>query len=61
MRKKELREQYDIKKEEYVQIKKKLTLPEYVDDKNLHNKNKKLPLNNIPNEKNENINDININ
>ena len=42
MRKKELREQNDIKKEEYVQIKKKLTLPEYADDKNLHNKNKKF-------------------
>ena len=42
LRKKELREQYDMKKEEYVQIKKKLMLPEYADDKNLHNKKKKL-------------------
>ena len=42
LKKKELREQYDMKKEEYVQIKKKLMLPEYADDKNLHNKKKKL-------------------
>jgi TATA-binding protein-associated factor Taf7 len=42
LKKKELREKYDMKKEEYVQIKKKLMLPEYADDKNLHNKKKKL-------------------
>ena len=42
MMKKELREKYNELKDEYVQIKEKLNLPEFAEDKTLLNKKKKI-------------------
>ena len=43
--KKELQDKYKALKEEYVQIKDKLNMKEYANDKELHNKKKELKKN----------------